>query len=207
MTPLPTALKVKRNLLSNLQNHRKESNKKQEEILKKIGIKIRKERKRLGLSLESLAKKVGISKMTLQRIEMGMTSPSIITLTEISFHLKKPIESLIKEGDPKVFFLKKSQQQHLMDPESGIKVLAPRGLITDRLIITSAELRKGYKIETHVNNGYEWALLIKGKAIVTVADTEYLMEEGDCIFYDAHFPHSINVIERLQYVGVFLKDG
>ena len=106
-----------------------------------MGGKIRNERNRLGLSLEALARKVGISKMTLHRIETGMTSPSIITLTEISFHLKKPIESLIHEGDPKVVLIKKAKQDNIMDPESGIRVLAPRGLITDRITLTWVDNR------------------------------------------------------------------
>ena len=93
-----------------------------------------------------------------------------------------------------------------MDPESGIRVLAPRGLITDRITLTSAELKKGYAIETHVNHGFEWSVLLKGKAVVTVAGKAYPMQAGDCIFYDAHFPHSIQVKEKLQYVGLFLKD-
>ena len=50
----------------------------QKEMLERIGAKIRSERNRLGLSLEVLAKKVGVSKMTLQRIVTGSTSPSII---------------------------------------------------------------------------------------------------------------------------------
>jgi transcriptional regulator with XRE-family HTH domain len=187
--------------------HRKKGNSDQQcEILKRMGAKIRNERNRLRLSLETLARKVGISKMTLHRIETGMTSPSVITLTEISYHLKKPIESLIREGDPKVVLFKKAEQDNIMDPESGIRVLAPRGLITSRITLTSAELKKGYAIETHVNHGFEWAFLIKGKAVVTVAGKEYPMQAGDCIFYDAHFPHSIRVKEKLQYVALFLKD-
>ncbi len=177
------------------------------EILRRIGAKIRTERNRLGLSMEALARKVGISKMTLHRIETGNTSPSVITLTEISFHLKQPIESLIKEGEPKVVLIERNRQDTIMDPESGIRVLAPRGLISDRMTITAAELEKGVAIEPHSNRGFEWAYLIKGRAVVTVADKEYQITAGDAIFYDAHFTHSIKVKERTQYVGLFLKDG
>ena len=178
----------------------------QQEILKRIGAKIRSERNRLGLSLEAFARKVGISKMTLQRIETGTTSPSVITLTEISFHLKQPVESLIGEGDPRVVLLPMHRQDTIMDPESGIRVLAPRGLISDRVTITAAELEKGSTIEPHKNHGFEWAYVIRGKADVTVADRKYRIETGDAIFYDAHFVHSIEVIEKTQYVGLFLKD-
>jgi XRE family transcriptional regulator, regulator of sulfur utilization len=178
----------------------------QTEVLKRIGAKIRSERMRLGLSMEAFAKKVGISKMTLHRIEMGATSPSIINLTEISFHLKQPIESLIREREPTVMLLKKNKQDTIMDPESGIRVLAPRGLVSDRITITAAALDKGIVIEPHTNHGFEWAYLIKGEAVVNVAGRRYGMGEGDAIFYDAHFSHSIEVKENIQYVGLFLKD-
>ena len=178
----------------------------QQEILKRIGAKIRSERNRLGLSLEAFARKVGISKMTLHRIETGTTSPSVITLTEISFHLKQPVESLIGEGDPKVVLLPKNRQDTIMDPESGVRVLAPKGLISDRLTITAAELQKGFTIEPHKNHGFEWAYVIRGKADVTVAGKKYPIAAGDAIFYDAHFTHSIEVREKTQYVGLFLKD-
>ena len=178
----------------------------QEEVLKRIGARIRAERNRLGLSLEALARKVGISKMTLHRIETGATSPSIINLTEISFHLKKPIESLIREGEPKVVLIREDQQNTIMDPESGIKVLAPRGLISDRITITSAELDTGVEIDPHVNKGFEWAYLTEGKAVVRVGDRKYKIQAGDSIFYDAHFPHSIKVEEKVKYIGIFLRD-
>jgi transcriptional regulator with XRE-family HTH domain len=178
----------------------------QQEILKRIGAKIRSERKRRGLSLEAFAQKVGISKMTLHRIETGTTSPSVITLTEISFHLKQPVESLIGEGDPRVVVLPRNRQDMIMDPESGIRVLAPRGLISDRVTITAAELEKGFAIEPHKDHGFEWAYMIRGKADVTVAGKKYRIGTGDAIFYDAHFIHSIEVKEETQYVGLFLKD-
>ncbi len=182
------------------------SKKPRTEVLKRIGARIRSERTSLGLSLEAFAKKVGISKMTLHRIETGATSPSIINLTEISFLLKQPIESLIMEGDPKVVLLKKEQQGMIMDPESGIRLLAPRGLISDRITISAAELDRGIVIEPHRNHGFEWAYLIRGRAVVYVSGKGYSMGEGDSIFYDAHYTHSIEVKEKTRYVGLFLKD-
>ncbi len=178
----------------------------QEEILRRIGARIRRERNRLGLSLEALARRVGISKMTLHRIETGITSPSVITLTEISFQLKKSIESLIREGDPKVVLIKKNEQDKIIDPESGIRVLAPRGLISSRITVTSAEHRRGYATETHAHQGFEWAYFVEGSAVVTVGEKDYPVEAGDAILYDAHFPHSIRVKRKMKYVGLFLKD-
>ncbi|MBW2309879.1 MAG: XRE family transcriptional regulator [Deltaproteobacteria bacterium] len=176
-------------------------------MLKNIGTKIRAERKRLGLSMDTLCKRVGISKMTLHRIETGTTSPSIITLSEISFQLKQPLESLIREGDAKVVLLKRNQQDTILDPESGIRVVAPKGLISDRITITHAELEEGVIVDTHTNKGFEWALFYEGEAVVKVRDKDFPVKGGDAIFFDAHFPHSIRVQEKIKYVGLFLHDG
>ena len=178
----------------------------QARTLAKIGAKIRVRRNELGLSLEALAEKVGISKMTLHRIETGATSPSIITLAEISFQLKQPLEAFIREGDANVVVLKKEHQNNIFDPEYGIRVVGPAGMVSDRIIITYAEMEEGTVVENHTNDGFEWALLIEGRAVVGVQGRDYPMEAGDAILYDAHFPHSITVEERIRYVNLFLKD-
>jgi len=174
--------------------------------LRDIGLKIREERKRLGLSLEALARMVGVSKMTLQRVEMGTTASSVVLLSEIAFHLKKPIESLFQEGDARVVHLQKDQQETLFDQMKKSRILAPRGLISDRITLTFSELEKKTVIETHTNNGFEWAFLIQGRATVEVKGNKYPFKAGDAIFYDAHFPHSISVNQKIKYVGLFLRD-
>lgn len=178
----------------------------QQRTLKNIGSKIRAERKRLGLSLEALAKIVGVSKMTLQRIETGATAPSIILLTEVAFHLKRPVEGLIRDGNANVVHLKKSQQDTLFDQARKFRVIGPKGLIMDRIMLTYSELEKDAVIDTHTNKGYEWAFLFEGSALVDVGGSQYPFESGDAIFYDAHFPHSIQVREKIRYVGLFMRD-
>ena len=177
----------------------------QQKTLQSIGSKIRTERKKHGLSLEALAERVGVSKMTLQRIETGATAPSIVLLTEVAFHLKRPVEALIHDGNAKVVHLKKDQQETL-DRAKKFRVIGPRGLVSDRVTLTYSELAKDAVINTHTNKGYEWAFLIEGSAWVDVGGNRYLFESGDAIFYDAHFPHSIQVKKTCRYVGLFLRD-
>ena len=177
-----------------------------QEMLNRIGARIRAERNRLGLSLAALSKKVGISKMTLHRIETGVSSPSITCLTEIAFHLKQPVEMLIKEGDPNVILLKKNQQETIIDPNIGIRVITPRGIISDRITIIGAELKKGTVIETHTNKGFEWAYIVEGRAVVDVGNRRYGLGKGDAIFYDAHFPHSIKMEETVRFIELFIRD-
>jgi transcriptional regulator with XRE-family HTH domain len=183
-----------------------ETQKVQEDSLKKIGSKIRAERKRLGLSLEALAKKAGISKMTLQRIETSVTSPSIVVLSQISSHLNRPLESFIREGKADVFLLKRNQQDALFNHERGFRIIGPKGLIADRITLTYSEIEKDAITEPHTNNGFEWAYLVEGSAVLEVDGEKYLLETGDAVYYDAHFSHSMRVIDKIKYVGLFLKD-
>ena len=178
----------------------------QEDPLKKIGSKIRMERKRLGLSLEALAEKVGVSKMTLQRLETGATSPSIVLLSQISSYLKRPLESFIREGTAEVFHLKKNQQDALLNHERGFRIIGPQGLISDLITLTYSEIEKGAVAEPHTNQGREWAYLIEGSAVLEVGGEKYLLESGDAVYYDAHFSHSMRVLDKIKYVGLFLRD-
>jgi len=172
----------------------------------KIGPKIRAGRKRLGLSLEALAQKVGVSKMTLQRIETGSTSPSIVVLAQISSYLNKPLESLIKDGKAEVFHLRKNQQDALFNHERGFRIIGPQGLISDRITLTYSEIEKGAATEPHTNQGHEWAYLIEGSAVLEVGGDKYVLESGDAVYYDAHFSHSMRVLDKIKYVGLFLRD-
>lgn len=178
----------------------------QQDPLGKIGLNIRAERKRLGLSLEALAERVGVSKMTLQRIETGTTSPSIVLLSQISTHLKRPIESFIREGKIEVVHLKKNKQDALFNHERGFRIIGPQGLVSDRITLTYQELEKDAITESHANEGFEWSYIIEGSAIFEIGEEKYVLEGGDSIYFDAHFPHSTRVIEKMTCVGLFLRD-
>ena len=65
--------------------------------VEEIGTKIRTERKKGGLTLEQLARKVGISAITLQRIETGKSSPSVIVLYQIANAVNRPMFSFFEE--------------------------------------------------------------------------------------------------------------
>ncbi|RPJ01675.1 MAG: XRE family transcriptional regulator, partial [Deltaproteobacteria bacterium] len=171
-----------------------------------IGAKIRAERKRLGLSMEALAEEIGISKMKLQRIETGATSPSIVLLSQIAYHLKKPIESFVRDGKADVVHLKKKQQDALSDDKRGFRIIGPMGLISDRITLTYQELEKDALTESHTNEGIEWAYIIEGSAIFEINGEKFIFEEGDSICFNARLPHSTRVIEKMKCVGLFLRE-
>ena len=175
--------------------------------MEKVGPKIRIERKKMGLSLEQLAHKVNISPMTLQRIETGKSSPSVVLLTEIANHLKKSIHSFLE--DPETtnlpICIKQKNQLSISSPMLKIKVIGPRKMIADNIVVTFGELRKGKSVDLHADPGREFSYVLEGKCEFRQDSQKILLEPGDSIFHNARKEHSILAIEKLKFFSIYLR--
>ena len=174
--------------------------------MEKIGTKIRIERKRNGLTLQQLAKKVGISPLTLQRIETGKSSPSVALLSEIAQNLNKSIVSFVQEIDKPLIHIKNKNHQTVSSPSLKIKLIGPRKMITNNIVVTYGELKKGKKIDAHSNPGIEWAYVIEGKCEHKQNAQNFILEAGDSISYNARLEHSIFALEKLKFFALFIRD-
>ncbi len=171
-----------------------------------IGPKIRIERKKNGLTLEQLARKVGISSITLQRIETGKSSPSVITLSEIANAINKPIGSFFEEeGGPLIHIKRKNQRSVSSSHLKGI-VIGPRKMITDNIVVIYGELKKGKSLDPHTNPGIEWVYHIEGKSELTWNGQSLFLEAGDSVSYNARMEHSVKALESLKYFTIFVAD-
>jgi len=173
-----------------------------------IGTKIRIERKKMGLSLGQLAQKVGISAMTLQRIETGKSSPSVVLLTEIANLLNKSILSFVEEpGRPKLpIHIKRKNQISISSSMLKIKVIGPRKMIADNIVVTAGELGKGKTVDLHANPGKEFSYVIEGECKFKQDSQIILLKTGDSIFHNARLEHSLTAIEKLRFFSIYIKD-
>ena len=174
--------------------------------MEKIGTKIRIERKRNGLTLQQLAKKVGISFLTLHRIETGKSSPSVALLSEIAQILNKSVASFVQEIEKPLIHIKSKKQQVMSSPSLKIKIIGPRKMITNDIVVTYGELKKGKKIDAHSNPGIEWAYVIDGKCEHNQNGKNFVLKAGDSISYDARQEHSILALKKLKFFAIYLKD-
>ena len=174
--------------------------------MEKIGIKIRDERKKSGLTLKQLAQKVGISPMTLQRIETGKSSPSVVLLSEIAYHVNKSIYSFFEERGKPFIHIKRKNQRSISSPMLRIKLIGPQNMVTDNIIATYGELKKGKIIDPHNNRGIEFAYIIEGKCEFRLGGQSYLLEAGDSFSFDAKLEHSLSAIEKSKFFGIYVKD-
>ncbi len=173
--------------------------------MEEIGKKIRNERKARGWSLGDMAGKVGISPMTLQRIETGKRSPSVVMLAEIAHLLLKPIDYFIKEKNPKLTLVKKEQHTIIESPKLKLTVIAPRGLIDENIYLNLGEAKKGKFIDAHVDEGYSLVHVLEGECLVEHDGKKYLHRKGDTLYYDARYRHSVTAKGPVKFVSIFVK--
>ena len=171
-----------------------------------IGTRIRIERKKSGLTLNQLAKQVGISAITLQRIETGKSSPSVVLLSEIAQHLKKSIHSFFDERENPFVCIKRKNQRSISTPMLKIKLIGPRNMISDNIVVTYGELKKGKVIDSHTNRGIEYNYNIEGKSELKLNGQSYFLEAGDSSVFNARLEHSVTAHEKLKFFGIFVED-
>jgi transcriptional regulator with XRE-family HTH domain len=174
--------------------------------VEEIGTKIRIERKKNRMTLEQLARKVGISSITLQRIETGKSSPSVITLSEIATAINKPIFSFFDERGKPFIHIKRKDQRSVSSSNLKGKLIGPRRMITDNIVVIYGELKKGKSLDSHTNPGVEWVYHTKGKCEFTLNGQSFILEAGDSISYNARMEHSVKALEPLKYFSIFVEE-
>jgi transcriptional regulator with XRE-family HTH domain len=174
--------------------------------VEEIGSKIRTQRKKGGLTLEQLARKVGISAITLQRIETGKSSPSVIVLDEIAAALNRPLFSFL-EGGGKPFVHIKSKDQQVVSGRSLMSMfVGPRRMIADNIVVIRGQLEKGKSIDPHTNPGVEWVYGTEGTGKFTLNGEIHILEAGDSASYDARLEHSVTALETMKYFAIVVED-
>lgn len=172
---------------------------------KETGTKVRQMRKRFGITLDVLAMRTGLSSSYLSKIERGVSSPPIATLsriasilgislseffreftetTNISIVLPDERKSLTKDNDSFGYHyesLAHKRQNKLMEP--FLITLTPN-CTDDRLF---------------VHNGEEMLYLIKGSVEMKYGEESYAMTiPGTCIYIDSSIPHRANCIGKTE---------
>jgi transcriptional regulator with XRE-family HTH domain len=155
-----------------------------------IGEKLRGCRKQKGLSLDELSSRTGFSKSFLSQIENGKNSPSIASLKKIADALCVSIGEMFDTGHTgKVCFVKKADRR-LMHGK-GVEFAFVSSRVAGRkmeVILTSIE-PGGQSEGMYTHEGEEFGTVIEGSLVLELDGTEYLMEEGDTIYFSSTIPH------------------
>lgn len=160
-----------------------------------IGKRIREIRKRQGYTLRGLAAKTNFSPGFLSKIENSIKAPSINTLVKLAKALNVSMPDIFGEGesDATVTLLKKHERQELARDRRNLgyiyEALAPhfKNKHMDPYILKDPPNRKGKAVFQH--EGQEVLYVLEGKARFHYGEKEFILEEGDCLYFEADVPH------------------
>ena len=159
-----------------------------------IGEKIKTLRKSKKLNIADLAKKSELSSGLISQIERNMVTPSIASLYKIAKALDTSVGSLLEEEPSldKNPIVKKGERKRLMasSNDAFYELLSPdlNNRKIEFLHITIKVGEQSYN-ELVAHEGEECGLVLKGRLMVKMKDTEYILEEGDSIYFDSTIPH------------------
>lgn len=171
----------------------------------KMGQRIRAKRKERGLSLKSLAKAIGKTPSFLSQVERDLAEPSITSLRDIARALEVPIFYFMLDSQNPNPVVRKDQRKRISFPgyQLTFELLCPS--LNREMEIIQGRLEPGGMTceEPQSHSGEEATLVLAGKMEIQVGSEVYVLNEGDCIYYYASFPHKITNIgdEELVFVS------
>lgn len=161
-----------------------------------IGSQIREYRTQLQMTINDVAKQAGLSTGMLSKIERGVSSPSLATISAIAGALNVPVTA---------FFRKYDQQRDCTFVRAGEGLRMERHgsragheyfllghnlsarVVVEPYIVELSDKSEVFPIFQHP--GIELIYVLEGEIVYRHANKTYAMGPGDSLFFDADAPH------------------
>lgn len=163
-----------------------------------IGSKIRTLRQRKKLSLVQLGEHTGLSPAMLSKIERGQLIPTLPTLLRIALVFGVGLDHFFVESPDraKVAVVRKSERLRL--PERQGEDTPSYFFESLDFPVTERKLQAFYAefpalskaSEPHQHSGAELIYVLTGRLAITIAGSDFVLDEGDAIYFDPGAPHS-----------------
>ncbi len=160
-----------------------------------IAKKIRQIRLQNKLTLEQVAKLTGFTKSYLSMVESGKKSPPIATLSKIASALNVDIAAFFEHKKPEdqIILVRKGEGKKVVRDGNVFgyryESIAPtkRHKKMEPFIVTHIYQTK--KLGRFDHEGEELFYVLEGSIKFYYGDKEYLLKEGDCLYFDSNIPH------------------
>ena len=153
----------------------------------------------LSLPLNDLSKKVGVSASALSQIENSKAFPSILTLKSIADNLYTTVGELIGENE----LLTKNP----LVKSDDIKFVKVNSSGTSLFLLSFHENSKQMEpyilkfIENSdssdimkIHPGQEFIHVLEGKLMISLNNTQYILDKGDNFYFNSNTSHSLKNI-------------
>jgi XRE family transcriptional regulator, regulator of sulfur utilization len=163
------------------------------DLARRIGERLRDERRARNLSLDDLSRASGVSRAALSQIETRKSSPSISVMWKIAVGLGIPFAELLGGEGENGMVLRRADAQALRSPDGRFETrpVIPAGT-TPWIEVYELKLsaRSTHQAEAHAPGTRELLVVLSGTLRVEVGATTYDLEAGDSLAFRADQDHS-----------------
>ncbi len=171
--------------------------------IKNLGMKIRERRINKGLTQDVLSLRAGLTKSYVSLLEAGKKVPAISTLARIATALGINLGNFFESSEDfsNVALVRKGERYPVVQrgtPFGYVYEALPikkKNKIMEPFIVKVVPGKKHKKKKPEfVHSGEEFDYVLEGKMKYIVDNKEYILEEGDAIYFDSTLKHSIEAV-------------
>jgi transcriptional regulator with XRE-family HTH domain len=160
----------------------------------RLGGRVRDLRQRRGLTLEELAGLSGVSRAMISKLERGEKNPTLVVAARLAEGLGVTLSQLAgMEERREVVVVPRQRRMVMRDPETGFE----RQLLSPNFVGRGVEFIRNEIPENstsgefppHRNGVEEHIVVERGNLRAILAGEEYLLAEGDALYFEADVPH------------------
>jgi len=175
----------------------------EDDIILKISYRIKEIRKEKQITIQELANSAGVSKGLISQIENNRTIPSLPVLMNIIHSLNLDLTVFFKDiyannHREKVLIMRSSDYKSLKKETSkgfDYQRILTRNIHAGPVDFVLLTLKKGSKRNKMVvTDAFEYKYVVKGRVNYLIEDNNYILEEGDSIFFDGRLGHNLSNI-------------
>lgn len=184
-----------------------------EDLSSELGARLRRIRQRAGYTLDWTATRADVTKGYLSKVERGQASPSIAVVNRLSEIYGVGLsEFFMPEGERQSIVVLRAGQRRAVN-RTGTEVgyryevgdVSKANPRSEVFFLTLPCLDPGVVPPKNRHNGEEVLLMLEGQMMFEYAGIEIVLNEGDCIQFDAqneHFGYAIGGKEARAFVVI-----
>lgn len=160
----------------------------------RVGERVKDLRRERGLTLDALAGRAGVSRAMISKLERGEKNPTLVVAAKLAGGLGVTLSRLAgAEERGKIVVVPRDQRKITTDPKTGFQrqLLGPtfgnRGVEFVRNVIPEGS--GSGALPSHRKGVEEYVVVEKGELKAVLGDREYLLQEGDALYFEADLPH------------------
>ena len=162
-----------------------------------IGARVRALRESESLSLRNLAERSGVSAPMLSQVERGETSPTLTVAARIAAGLELRLSQLLRlDEDGAVTIVRSGERSRGGNRRRGhsFEVLTSsqpgqRAQLSRHTLAPGGATGAPDDPPMHEPGSRETALIEHGSVVLVCDGQRYVLDEGDCVTFDADLPH------------------